>query len=305
MISTEFEYIRPRSIGEAVRLLSKHHSKSRVLAGGTDLVGWLRDDLIKPEILIDIKGISALKALRFRQNALEIGAGVTITELTESKAVRTHFPLFIEMASMLACTGIRNRATVVGNISSAVPCCDNGPVLLVYDAVLHVTGVEGTRDIHIGDWFLGPRKTALRSNELVVGITVTKPLEPHAGCFVKLKRYRGEDLAQASVAVLKVGSTFRVALGSVAPTPVRAPRVDALLCSNPLNDTHIAAAMEAIASETSPITDLRSSKEYRARMLKVMLERAIHTVSSRLNGTGPDYGVNVLDDYTVQSAGKE
>ena len=262
------------------------------------MIGWLRDDLIAPEILIDIKGIPALRNLRFRKNTLEIGAGVTITELTESRVVQKQFPLFLEMAGMLACTGIRNRATVVGNISSAVPCCDNGPLLLVYDAVLHVIGLEGARDIPIAEWFEGPRKTALRPGELVTGISVPAPAGHHAGCFAKLKRFRGEDLAQASVAVVKTAEGYRVALGSVAPTPVRATGVEhCILNSRMPPDASLRDALDAIAAETSPITDLRSSKEYRARMLRTMLERAIHTVSSRLEGKGPAYGINVLDDF--------
>ena len=304
MISTEFEYARPKTLREAVRLLGRHGKSARILAGGTDLIGWLRDDLVKPDILIDIKGIGSLGKLSFRQNMLRIGAGVTITELTESRAVRTHFPLFVEMAGMGACTGIRNRATVVGNICSAVPCCDNGPVLMVYEAVLQVTGQEGDREIPMSEWFKGPRQTALRPGEIVTGVTVPKPAGRHAACFAKLKRYRGEDLAQASVAVLRSDSICRVAFGSVAPTPVRAPNIERILTSRMPPEAALEAAIDAIPKETSPITDLRSSKEYRGRMLGVMLERAVKTVASRLEGSGPAYGVNVLDDYTADAEGK-
>lgn len=295
-IAQVYQYQRPKTVQDAVELLDQVGDKGRILAGGTDLIGWLTEDLVTPEILVDIKGIESLKTLALNGNTLTIGSGVTVAELMESAVIREHFPLFYEMAGVLACTGIRNRATVVGNISSAVPCCDNGPVLLVYGAVIHAESIAGTRDIPMSDWFVAPRKTALKTGEMVTGISVPLPKGNYAGCFVKQKRYKGEDLAQSSVAILALeDGSYRVSFGSVAPTPVRGPKIEALICCKPMTPELIAQACDLIPQETAPITDIRSTKEYRAHMLKVMFRRGMETVNSRINGNGPAYGVNVID----------
>lgn len=295
-ITTSFRYEKPGTITQAIELLAEAGSKGRVLAGGTDLVGWLKDGLVVPDLLVDIKGIDTLRELSLDHGRLSIGALVTVADMLKSDMIRDLFPLFKEMAGMLACTGIRNRATVVGNISSAVPCCDNGPVLLVYDAVIHAASVSGQRDIPMTHWFLGPRRTALQPGELVTGISVPLPNGKNAGCFVKQKRYKGEDLAQSSVAILALESReYRIAFGSVAPTPVRAPKIESLLAGQPLTPDCLQEACRLIPEETAPITDIRSTKEYRAHMLTVMLRRGLETAVARLAGNGPDYGVNVIE----------
>lgn len=295
-IAQIYQYQRPKTVQDAVELLDQVGDKGRILAGGTDLIGWLTEDLVTPEILVDIKGIESLNTLTLNGDTLTIGSRVTVADIMKSEIIRKHFPLFYEMAGMLACTGIRNRATIVGNISSAVPCCDNGPVLLVYGAMIHVQSVAGTRDIPMDDWFLAPRKTALKTGEMVTGISVPLPAGDYAGCFVKQKRYKGEDLAQSSVAILQLADrTFRIAFGSVAPTPVRAPQIETLLNGKSLSPELIEAACELIPAETSPITDIRSTKEYRTHMLGIMLKRGLAAVNSRIQGNGPDYGINVIE----------
>lgn len=295
-ITTSFRYAKPETITDAVELLAEAGPKGRVLAGGTDLVGWLKDNLIEPELLVDIKGIESLRELSLANEKLTIGALTTMTDILKSELIREHFPLFFEMAGMMACTGIRNRATVAGNICSAVPCCDNGPVLLVHDAVIHTAGASGQRDIPMTRWFLGPRRTALQPGEFVTGISVPLPPVASAGCFVKQKRYKGEDLAQSSVAILVLdGKYYRVAFGSVAPTPVRAPKIEALLAGQPLTPELLQTVCGLIPEETAPITDIRSTKEYRAHMLTVMLRRGLETAAARLAGNGPGYGINVIE----------
>ena len=140
-------------------------------------------------------------------------------------------------------------------------------------------------------WFKGNRLTDLKPGEILTTISIPLPAETHAGCYVKLGRYNGEDLAQASVLALCLpGNRYRVAFGSVAPVPIRAKRIEALLNGNPLNDELIDAAKELVPEEIKPITDIRASKEYRMHMSQVMLGRALTAAADRLNGHGPEYG---------------
>jgi carbon-monoxide dehydrogenase medium subunit len=290
----DFAYFKPATVAQALKLLARFR-KPAILAGGTDLVNLLKDGSAQPEALIDIKGIDALRRISFANGRLRIGALATFTELIEAEVVRSRFPLIAETARTVASPGIRNRATMAGNVCSAVPCLDSGPLLLAYDALVATVGPAGKREIPIGKWFRGPRKTALRPGEMVSGLIVPLPAETHAGCYVKLGRYAGEDLAQASVLTMALaGDRFRVAFGSVAPVPLRAGRIERLLAGRKLDDRLLADAMGLVAAEVSPISDLRATREYRLHMCRVMLERSLRASVARLAGGGPGFGERLL-----------
>lgn len=293
-LAISLEYEKPRTLQEAVRQLSRPGSMA--LAGGTDLVAWMRDGLVSPRRVVDLKGLAALKRLTAKDRVLRIGALTTFSELAASSVVARRFPLLHEMTRFVASEGIRNRATIAGNICSAVPCCDAGPVLLVYEATVLVRGSRGVRRIPISKWFLGPRRTALRRGEIVTEVSVPLPRKRHAGCFVKLRRYRGEDLAQASVAVLALeGGEYRIAFGAVAPTPLRAPKTEKILAGHALSDELLDRAAQAASQEIAPITDIRASAEYRRWMISVMLKRALRAAAARMAGGGPEYGVDLME----------
>jgi CO/xanthine dehydrogenase FAD-binding subunit len=294
-ISHEFEYAKPSSIEEAIGLLEERGAAARVLAGGTDVVSELRDGLVTPDLIVDLKGIDELDAIAIEGGLLSIGPLVTFTDLIESSAIRSGLPLLWEAAKTVGSVAIRNRATMTGNICSAVPCCDAGAPLLVYEAAVRVDGPNGARSIPIAEWFVGPRETALGSAELVTAITVPRTEQSHGGAYVKLGRSRGEDLAQASAAIAAfAGNRYRVAFGAVAPTPVRAGAVEALLAGRQLTDALIEEAKELVRDETSPITDVRASREYREHMLPIMFERGVRAAAERLAGGGPAYGTRLV-----------
>lgn len=296
-IACEFEYAKPESLKEALRLLSRKTAGGAVpLAGGTDLVAWLRDGVACPGLLVDLKGIEELEGIRLKAGQLWIGARATLAEIIESPLVRKHAPLLVESSGMVASVGVRNRATMAGNICSAVPCCDSGPALLVYNATIHVATLRGTKRIPAVKWFLGPRQTALAKGGIVTGVSL--PLAKHAGAYAKLKRYRGEDLAQASVAVrVDARGMWQVAYGSVAPTPIRGPKVERLLRGEKKPSAALLKQAVALAeAEVAPITDIRGSKEYRRLMVGVMLKRALRLAAGRLAGRAAAYGMNILEE---------
>jgi CO/xanthine dehydrogenase FAD-binding subunit len=298
-IACEFDYAKASSLREALRLLARRVPGGAVpLAGGSDLVAWLRDGAVQPGGLVDIKGLDELRGIRLKAGKLWVGANTTFAELIESPLVLKHAPILVEAAGMVASVGIRNRATVGGNLCSAVPCCDSGPALLVYGATLHVATSRGKKNIPATKWFLGPRKTALAKGGLVTGISI--PVAKHAGAFAKLKRYRGEDLAQASVAVrVDARGAWQVAYGSVAPTPIRGPKVERLLKGEKKPDSaRLAKAMALAEAEVAPITDIRASQVYRRLMVGVMVKRTVRLAARRLAGRGPRYGLNILEEDT-------
>lgn len=293
MIAHEFEYRRPKTLAEATEVLAGHPGSVRVLAGGTDLVAWLRDDVVAPDLVVDIKQIPDLHDLKLDGDTLHVGSLVTFTDLIESPVVQDHAPLLAEMAETVASIGIRNRATMVGNICSAVPSCDAGPVLLAFDTTVHVTGASGSRSIDINDWFVGLRKTARTDDEVVTHLTIN--VRPHGGVYVKLMRYAGEDLAQAAIGiVVDPDNDFRVAFGAVAPTPFRSARIEEALHGRALDDELVSAVVAMVPDEISPITDMRATAEYRTHATKAMLKRGLWAAVQRRDGTGPAYGTRLI-----------
>ncbi len=293
MIAKEFEYRRPATLGEATHLLADHPGSVRVLAGGTDLIAWLRDDAVAPDLVVDIKDIPDLREIRLEGQTLHVGSLATFTDLIESDTVHDHAPLLAEMSETVASPGIRNRATMVGNICSAVPSCDAGPVLLAYNTTVHVTGPNGSRSIDIGDWFTGLRETARTDDEIVTHITIEVP--KHGGVYVKLMRYAGEDLAQAAIGIVVYPNLdYRVAFGAVAPTPIRSAAIEAELRGKELDDNLINRVVAMVPDEISPITDMRATAEYRTHITGVMLRRGLVAAVERLEGKGPKYGTRLI-----------
>lgn len=284
-IAHEYEYYRPENLSHAIELLASFGNDARLLAGGTDLVVHLKENVVKPKAVIDVKSIPELSGVSYKNGELRIGAQVTFSELIELPEVREHFSLLSECAQTVASVGVRNRATLVGNICSAVPSLDAGPALLLYDAQVVVEGPLGEREVSIHNWFAGPKKTARSSNEIVKWVSLQKPEKKHAAAYVKLGRYRGEDLAQAGVAVLMLeGNEYRVAVCALGPVPKRAPAVEQILKGKPRSESLFHEAAKAVLSEISPISDIRASKEYRLHMAVVITRRALETAAKRYAG---------------------
>ena len=293
-ITQEYKYFKPASIDETLALLAEFKN-SAILAGGTDLIVNLKEGIATPDAVIDIKGLDDFKKIEFRDNRLIVGALVTFAELLESKVVKNKFPLVMETCNTVGSMGVRNRATMVGNICSAVPSLDSGPLLSVYEAEVFVKSSSSERKIAVSNWFVGPKETSLKNGELVTGISIPFPAKKHAGCYVRLGRYWGEDLAQVGVSILAFSdNSYRIAFGAVAPVPIRAKKIEALLNGRQLDNSLIDRAKKVVPDEISPITDIRSSKEYRLHVANVMLERGLNAAYSRLNGGGPEYGTNLL-----------
>jgi CO/xanthine dehydrogenase FAD-binding subunit len=302
-LAIDLAYVAPTSLDEALGVLAdhaEHEGRVAVLAGGTDLVPWLRDEVVQPELLVDLKRIPGLARLEVADGALEVGCLVTFSDLLAADIVADRLPVLAEVADLVASVGIRNRATLVGNLCAAVPSGDAGPLLLVLGAQVQVVGQAGRRTVPIEGWFRGPRRTTLGPGELVTGVAIPLPGDGVGLAFARLSRSRGEDLAQASVAVLVgPGPRVRVAFGAVAPTPVRARTIETsleegLTAGGTVTPRALDRAVAAVAAEIRPISDVRASGRYRLRMSEVMLRRAVTAAVARAAGAGPAYGTRLL-----------
>lgn len=271
-----FDYVRARSREEAVDLALRAGTGGRFLAGGTDLLVRINDRQLRPQVVIDLKGIEGIKAIdSCEDGGIAVGAATPLNRLIGHDAVRARYGLLAEAAHTVGSVQIRNRASLGGNISNASPAADTAPALLLYEAQVVTWGPTGERTIPIGDFFKGPGCTALREGEFVFKVVLPAMKEWSFGVYLKLGRTRAVDLAVVSVAALAMESgEVRVALGAVAPTPVRVREAEAVL----LHRKDREAVREAAAAArrlAAPISDIRASREYRLEMTEVLTANAI------------------------------
>jgi len=272
----EFEYIKPDSIKETISILSQFREKAQILNGGTDLIVEMRDKIIQPEYLVDIKAIPQLNRITYnKQDGLNIGATVTLNEISNSKVVQTNYPILVKACKTVGSYQVRNRATLAGNICNASPAADTAPPLLVLKAKVNIIGPTGEKVVPINQFFTGVKKNILKKGEIVTSITIPPIKDKWTGIYLKQGRKKEVDLATVGVAVVCVRDEVRIALGAVAPVPVRAFRTEELLKGKTIDESLLEKAGKSALTEVSPISDIRSSQEYREEIVKVLVRRAI------------------------------
>ena len=275
-----FDYLRPQTVQELTELLDKYKGESKILAGGTDLLVLMRDKVLRPKYVIDIKGIEELHKISQDNGYLRIGATVTLNELLKSDVVNERFKILCDAARAVADSIIRNRATLVGNICNASPAADTAPSLLVLGASVEVCGPSGERIIPINEFFTGVKKTALADEEFVEAVRIPIPPTGTKGVYFKHGRTRGEDLSIVGVAVLSSdsGRKVRIALSSVFKTPLYIPEAEEIFKKSWNLDEKIEQAVKLIKEKIAPITDVRASAEYRTHMAEVLTRRALREI---------------------------
>lgn len=278
-----FEYQAPASLDEACRLLVENEG-AVPLAGGTDVLVFLRHGKIAPAAVVDLNRISGLDAIEMTEDTVTIGALTSMTALTRSDAVQRLFPSLAIAAKSMGCWQVRNRATVGGNICNASPSADTAPPLLLHDAKAIAMGPDGRREIDFTAFLVGPGSTALAKGELLVAIQLPVPHPDMRSTYVRRQIRRSMDIPLVNVAVgirEEEGAVAeaRICLGAVAPIPYRATEAEALLLGGPLTAEHIVQAAAAAAASARPITDIRSSAAYRTEMVQVFVKRALQALA--------------------------
>lgn len=289
-----FRYLKPATLEEALSSKSEYGKKASFLLGGTDLFIAMNKEIVVPDAVIDLKGITELKYLEERDGSIYIGAAVTWTELLESDMIKKSLPGLWEAADLVASVGVRNTGTLVGNLCNAVPSLEGGAPLYVRDAVVFLEGKGGKREVSIKDFFTGVKRTVLKDDEVMTGLMV--PVEKEFGeVYIKMGRYEGEDLAQAGVSVfVDKNYNYRISLSAVAITPVRATKAEEFLKGKKLTDSLAAEAAELALEAIAPISDLRSSKEYRTHMCRIMVKRGLGASVSRMETGSPALSTRLI-----------
>jgi len=290
-----FDYYRPETFEEAFELLSQPDKTAVAVAGGTDVIPQVRDGIRRPDLVVDIKGLPGMRDLAVTSMApccgtgldecLYMGAAVRMNEIARSSIVQDHWPILADAAASIGNEQIRNRATIGGNICTASPAADSAPALYVLEASVLIKGPLGDRCLPVSQFFTGPKESALKRGEIVAGLLIPEPPAGTRSCHEKLSRRKAGDLSIVSVAVLAFPSagstTWRLALGAVGPTPVRAPEAEAILAKG-----YDAEAIDRAAASAygccCPIGDIRSGLEYRQAMVINLTRKAIQAVVAQL-----------------------
>ncbi|HEV8107047.1 MAG TPA: xanthine dehydrogenase family protein subunit M [Burkholderiales bacterium] len=272
-----FEYFEPATLAEASALLARYGGRAQPLAGGTDLLVELKEQLRRADCVVNIKKIPGLGALSFDPQAgLRIGALVTAREIEVSSTTIKHYPSLVQAVRELGSIQVRNRATIIGNVCRASPSADTLPPLIADGAVVSIHGGQGTRSVPLEDFFTGPGKTVLKSDELVTEIAVPAPAPRTGKIYIKHGRRKAMELATVGVAVtLTLEDEIRIVLGAVAPTPIRAKKAEVLLSGRKIDAALIERAAQSALEESRPISNVRANAAYRREMVGVLTRRAL------------------------------
>jgi carbon-monoxide dehydrogenase medium subunit len=281
-------YVRPTGLEEALAVLAAPGTRPLVVAGGTDLIPTRRKlrmngtpaDGDGPRVLLDLGKLEDLCGVRRAGDLLEIGAATTMSVIAADPSVRELVPALAAAAASVGSPLVRNRATVGGNLVTASPSADTAPALLAADAVIRVAGGGGRRELPLAEFFVGYRQTALRPGEIVTHVLVPLAGRPLAGRFEKVG-LRNADAISVVCAACEIeldGSicrAARVALGAVAPVPVRALAVEAALQGREVTGEVAAECARLVHEHISPIDDVRASARYRGWVAEAVVSRLI------------------------------
>jgi carbon-monoxide dehydrogenase medium subunit len=271
-----------------LELVNKVGARGKILAGGTDLISGVRAGKITlPETIIDINRVRQLNSIDYSSGVVDIGAATRLSDILASNIVATRIPILAAAISEMGSAQVRNMGTLGGNLCNASPAADTAPPLLVLDSKLHIMGAGGEKAVPLNEFFLGPGKSLLSSNEVLTRIEV--PMQPLDAkyAFVKLGRRKSLTLSTVCVAAIvrtknRTFEDVRIALGAVAPTPLRIRKAEESLKEKRVCEDSIDEASTIVRDEVKPITDVRASEEYRREMSYELTKRTLTKLSGDL-----------------------
>ncbi|MGA7778788.1 MAG: xanthine dehydrogenase family protein subunit M [Paraburkholderia sp.] len=285
MIPRPFEYHAPRSLSEAISLLTEHGDTAKLLAGGHSLLPMMKLRFALPDHLIDLGKLTELKGIRETGDELRIGAMTTENELIWSTLLQEKCPLLVEGARQISDPQVRYRGTIGGDISHGDPGNDHPSLTIALDASFVLAGEHGDRVVPADGFFLGTYMTLLEAGEIMTEIRIPTPAAGTGYCYAKLKRKTGDFATAATAVTLRMSggnvSDVRIVLTNVGQTALRATGAEQSLLGKPLDDARIDEAARLAMSICEPAEDLRGDIEYKTAMAGEMTRRALSKALSR------------------------
>jgi carbon-monoxide dehydrogenase medium subunit len=277
-----FEYLAPQTVREVCKLLSQYKGRVKIIAGGTDLLVKMKDRELTPQYLVGIKKIENLNYIHYNAvTGLRIGAMTSNQSLANSPIVREKFPILAMAAAEIGTPQIRNMGTVGGNLCNAAPSADTASPLIALGATVKLVNSKRERTIDLEKFFTGPGETVLKDDELLTEIQVPSLPPRTGGTYLKLFSRGSVDIGTVGVAVmLTLGKDenchrARIVLAAVGPTPLRAKRAEEVIEGKKIEDGIVEKTAQSAVEEAQPISDVRSSVEYRREMVRIFTKQAI------------------------------
>jgi carbon-monoxide dehydrogenase medium subunit len=288
MIPASFDYSSPKTLAEAISLLTKHGPDAKILAGGQSLIPLMKLRLAAPKHLIDINGISELSYIKEADGYLTLGALTREADLDSSELIRSKYPILADTAAVIGDPLVRNMATVGGNLAHADPANDHPATMLALGVEIVATGPKGTRRIALTEFFTGLFTTSLNADEILTEIRIPIPPTRSGGAYLKVERKVG-DFATAAVAaqVTLDGNnckTVGIGLTNMGMTPIKATRAEKALVGKPADEKNIQEAARIASEEAEPTEDLRGSVDYKRSLVRVLTARALRQAIARAKG---------------------
>jgi len=299
----KFDYLKPKTLDEALSLLNQHGKKAALIAGGTDVIVMMKQKAMSPGVLISLRGIPGLDQIQF-DGTLRIGAMVTHRTLEKSDLIRKQFSALADAVDALGSIQIRNVATIGGNVCTAAPSADTATPLLVLGAQVKIKSLKEEKTVSIEEFFMGPGETILKKGEIVTEFIIPKALPNTGSAYWKHQRRLALDLPILGVSVLltlnkstvscsdmlctasPISSILhtmeqdeltckdvKIALGVAAPVPIRATKAENLLRGKKISDELLEEVAETAAKEAQPRDTIRGEAWYRRDMIKVLVKR--------------------------------
>ena len=286
------DFATPKTISEAVEMLASKGDRARAMAGGTDVLVQLRGGRRSADLVVDVKGIPELNELSYSaQGGLTLGAAVPCYRIYQDKAVIDNYPGLIDSASLIGGIQIQGRASIGGNLCNASPSGDSIPAIIALSAVANIAGPKGMRQVPAEDFCTGPGRSVLENGEILVSITIPTP-QAHSGAnYLRFIPRNEMDIAVAGVGTSVVldasGQNIvsaRVALASVAPTPVFSTAAGDSLAGKAVSDEAIQEASEKAMADAKPIDDMRGTVRQRVHLVGVLTRRTLNNAIQRARG---------------------
>ncbi|THB77915.1 MAG: xanthine dehydrogenase family protein subunit M [Desulfobacteraceae bacterium] len=292
MLLPRFDFHDPASVQEALDLKKTYRENARILAGGTDLLVHLKKDLVSVEHLISVTKIDELLKIEEKGGDITIGACVTMASLAASGLIGEKLPALKQGAQSLGNHLIRNKATIGGNACNASPAGDTLCALLIYDAAVILQNSEGAREVPVSDFFVGPGKSCINDDELLTGFRIAVPPAGSGADYIQLGKRKSSEINVVNVAsYIEIDPAnqnilnARIALGSVAPTPIRGAKAEQVLAGKTADDTVFFEAAEAARrDDCKPIDDFRGTAGYRQAMIGVLTRRTLAAALAQAQG---------------------
>lgn len=285
----DFHYLKPGTLKEALAMYAEHED-CKVICGGQSLLIVMRQGMIAPEYLLDIKHLNELNYIKFdEKDGLRLGATTTHRAIEKSEVIKKYYPALVAMENRLASIQVRNWGTIGGNLAHADPAGDPAPVLIALNANIKVGSAKGERTMPLDEFFVDYFETALEKGELVLEVHV--PItQPKTGVAYQKFNYLTNDMGIVGVAAsvtLNGGNTCkdaRVVLGNASPTPKRSKKAEEFLIGKALNDDVFAEAGKIASEDCEPIADIHASEEFRRHVIGVLTKRMLKKAYEEAKG---------------------